>query len=370
MIPCGYIAVKILIKKNNLTEKTVCTLFFIFLMEAHDIRVVIHFLWKQKHPNKQITQTINDVYGQGTVSMRTVQRWVERFAGGEESFEDKPRSGRPPMDDIIPDVQQILDDEPFKSQKKIARILNVHHSVIHRILTDVMGLTRVNFRWIPHRLEEHQKLNRVELSKSILHFLENATTQQLSMVITGDETWVYFSNPRSFMWMDSSVERPERPKNTIGAKKSMITVFWSISGMHLIRMLPPGERFTKEYFIEEVMTPLYNIICNKRPKKKTNGHFLHFDNAAPHRVDEIIIEMGFTRLPHPAYSPDLAPTDFFLFGYMKNLLEGKEFETPDHLFSEVSKILMSIPKSMLQDAYYEWIKRLRRCIEREGEYIH
>ncbi|GFG40625.1 hypothetical protein Cfor_06662 [Coptotermes formosanus] len=31
-------------------------------------------------------------------------------------------------------------------------------------------------------------------------------------------------------------------------------------------------------------------------------------------------------LPHPAYSPDLAPSDYHSFGQMKGLLGGKRFQ--------------------------------------------
>jgi hypothetical protein len=38
-----------------------------------------------------------------------------------------------------------------------------------------------------------------------------------------------------------------------------------------------------------------------------------------------IEELGFTLMPQPPYSPDLAPCDFFLFSYLKQHLEGKHF---------------------------------------------
>ena len=189
------------------------------LMEARDVRVIIHFLWKKGQSNKEIEAEINDVYGEGTVSLRTVQKWTQRYGEGNESFEDQPRSGRPQKDELVKVVQQLLEDEPHLSQKKIAKRLEVHHSTIHQILTKVMGLKRVNFRWIPYCLSDDQKAVRVELSKAILETLGNASTTQLGMVITGDETWVYFSNPRASMWIDSEAPRPKRPKLSIGAKK-------------------------------------------------------------------------------------------------------------------------------------------------------
>jgi hypothetical protein len=44
---------------------------------------------------------------------------------------------------------------------------------------------------------------------------------------------------------------------------------------------------------------------------------------------EKIEELGFTLAPQPPCSPDLAPDDFFLFGYLKQHLEGKYF-TREH----------------------------------------
>ncbi|KAI6655367.1 hypothetical protein LOD99_2202 [Oopsacas minuta] len=39
-----------------------------------------------------------------------------------------------------------------------------------------------------------------------------------------------------------------------------------------------------------------------------------------------IDDLGFECLPHPPYSPDLAPNDCWLFGEMKRPLRGKRFE--------------------------------------------
>ncbi|GFO27753.1 histone-lysine N-methyltransferase SETMAR [Plakobranchus ocellatus] len=44
---------------------------------------------------------------------------------------------------------------------------------------------------------------------------------------------------------------------------------------------------------------------------------------------------GWEILPHPAHSPDLAPSDFHLFGPLKRHLGGMAFETEDDLISEL-----------------------------------
>ena len=334
-----------------------------------EIRAVVHFLWKKGATNKEIFTDITDVYGDESTTLRTIQRWTKRYRSGEEGLDDLPRSGRPENQEFVSEVSTMLQNEPMLSQKKISKRLGIHHSIVHRILTDNLGLTRVNFKWIPHHLNADQMKKRVQQSKIMLSILEGQPKRKLATIITGDETWIYMSNPRSSMWIGSEVPRPTRVSHSIGQKKVMVSVFWSTTGFHLIDILPPGQTMTKQYFINQILHPLENSLSRKRPKRRVEGYFLHLDNAKSHLVDEQISEMGFTRMVQPPYSPDLAPSDFFLFGYLKYLLEGHEFASVDQLQNQLDKILKSISKSMLLDAYQEWIKRLHRCIELKGEYV-
>jgi hypothetical protein len=59
---------------------------------------------------------------------------------------------------------------------------------------------------------------------------------------------------------------------------------------------------------------------------------LHVDNAKPHTSKmsiETIEALSIILVPQPLYSPDLAPCDSFLFGYLKQRLEGKHFTRED-----------------------------------------
>ena len=42
-----------------------------------------------------------------------------------------------------------------------------------------------------------------------------------------------------------------------------------------------------------------------------------------------LLELGWDILPHPPYSPDLAPSDYFLFRSLQNSLNGKNFNNDD-----------------------------------------
>jgi hypothetical protein len=75
------------------------------------------------------------------------------------------------------------------------------------------------------------------------------------------------------------------------------------------------------------------------------------------------------QVPHPPYSPDLAPSDFFLFSYVKAKLMGCRAETPSELFARIPVILAEIPRETLNAVFLEWMERLQKCVQVGGEYV-
>jgi hypothetical protein len=75
-------------------------------------------------------------------------------------------------------------------------------------------------------------------------------------------------------------------------------------------------------------------------------------------TDREIKTDNFTRLSDLAYSPNLDPADFWLFGDLKVMLEGSSFETAEELREKVTDILMSIPTSTFRAVFKERKSRL------------
>jgi hypothetical protein len=99
---------------------------------------------------------------------------------------------------------------------------------------------------------------------------------------------------------------------------------------------------------------------------------VHSDNARPHTAKKALDffeQNRMERAPHPPYSPDLAPCDFYRFGYVKGLLAGSEFADRTELEQAVMAILDRIEKGTLGEAFLTWMAKLRRFIETNGEYV-
>ena len=56
---------------------------------------VIEFLLQEKIAHNDINRHFLNVYGDQTVDVSTVRRWVARFSSGDSDVKDKPRSGLP-----------------------------------------------------------------------------------------------------------------------------------------------------------------------------------------------------------------------------------------------------------------------------------
>jgi hypothetical protein len=63
-------------------------------------------------------------------------------------------------------------------------------------------------------------------------------------------------------------------------------------------------------------------------------------------------------MEHPPYSPDLAPSDFFLFGCVKGKFVGKQEEMREDLVFEVRNIIEDIRREVLKSVFESWKRRL------------
>jgi len=73
--------------------------------------------------------------------------------------------------------------------------------------------------------------------------------------------------------------------------------------------------------------------------------------------------------PHPPYSPDLAPADFFLFHKLKTTLKGRRFQTIEEIQENAIRELRAVTESAFQEAFQQWQKRWERFIASREDYF-
>jgi hypothetical protein len=74
-------------------------------------------------------------------------------------------------------------------------------------------------------------------------------------------------------------------------------------------------------------------------------------------------------VPHPPYSPHLAPCDFALFPKLKMKLKGQRFETVSDIQRESQAVLDSSKENYFVGAFEAWKKLWDRCIRFQVDYF-
>jgi histone-lysine N-methyltransferase SETMAR len=138
----------------------------------------------------------------------------------------------------------------------------------------------------------------------------------------------------------------------------------------LIKVLEKSRKFNTGYYIAEISEPLSQSrsIEAARNKRKL---LVHANNARPHTAKSSAQCFNENRMKsalHPPYSLELAPSDFYLFGYVKKCLTGLSFQDTDQLLAAIEGVLEGIEKVTLQAVFLEWIERSGKCIATNGEY--
>ncbi|GFU71485.1 histone-lysine N-methyltransferase SETMAR [Trichonephila clavipes] len=120
------------------------------------------------------------------------------------------------------------------------------------------------------------------------------------------------------------------------------------------------------------LTKLRRAIQNKQHGLLTSGVLLLHANAKPHsaiNTQNLIRSFGWEQIDHPPYSPDLAPSDFHLFRYLKEFLGGKRFDTADEVKEEVQDWLSSQAADVYDLGIQKLVERHDKYLNKYGKYV-
>ena len=138
-----------------------------------------------------------------------------------------------------------------------------------------------------------------------------------------DETWVHYYEPenkaQSRQWVGLRSPRPKIFKTQPSASKLMATVLMDAIGVIMLYFLTKRRSITGVYYAS-LLDQLRTVIRETRRGKLSKGVLLQQDKARVHTCKvamDAVKRNGYELIPHRAYLPDLAPSDFFLFPNLK-----------------------------------------------------
>jgi hypothetical protein len=75
------------------------------------------------------------------------------------------------------------------------------------------------------------------------------------------------------------------------------------------------------------------------------------------------------RAEHPAYSPDLSPCDFWLFGFLKEKVKDRQLCGVPSLHQAITDLWDELTFEDVQAVFLKCMNRLSWVIESKGEYF-
>ena len=206
--------------------------------------------------------------------------------------------------------------------EEIAQALGISHGSISTILHDCLGMRKLTAHWVPKSLSDMQMAIRASVCSTLLKRFRSKDDFLLCLVAV-DETSVHYYEPKnkaqSHQWVGPGSLRPKKFKTQPSAGKVMTTVFWDAKGVIMLDFLPKRSKINGVYYAN-LLDQLRTANSEKRRGKLSKGVLLQQDNARVHTCKvamDAVEQNRYELIPYPAYSPDLAPSDFFLFPNLK-----------------------------------------------------
>ncbi|GBM87350.1 hypothetical protein AVEN_181532-1 [Araneus ventricosus] len=101
----------------------------------------------------------------------------------------------------------------------------------------------------------------------------------------------------------------------------------------------------------------------------TSGVVLIRDNSHPQTAVVIQQLLAQFKWDHPAYSPDLATSDFHLFPKLKYWLRGQDFQKNEEIQSNVKFQLTSLAEMLIEERIGNLIHRYDKCLNLHSDYV-
>jgi transposase len=235
-----------------------------------------------------------------------------------------------------------------------------------------IGFKSFHLRSVPQLLTDDLTQQRKEHASAMLPFLDAAQRDGWHHLVIGDESWFFFNTSSRRMWTLSRDDVVTKPRLDIQSKKFMLTIIWNPSGFYVFDRLPNDIKMNSTYFVTNMFTPLEQAIFPRERAPHQKRHVIHLDNCSVHTspaLKDCLEEHDIRRMPQSPYSPDLAPSDFYLFPTVKEKLERTQVANEDQFCESLQAILRGIDREELNRVFQAWVRRVQEVSEGNGDYV-
>jgi hypothetical protein len=233
-------------------------------------------------------------------------------------------------------------------------------------------MKRVSAKFVPRILTSEQKEQRLSIS---LELRDRVTSDPnfFQKFITGDESWVYGYDPetkvQSSQWKTPNSPRPKKARQSKASAKVMLIVFFDLRGLCGLSSYLVALQSTLH-----IIKVCWNVYGTMYAEKVRRSWRMVSCCSVPHFPSHPSVLVGQkkkknTVSPHPPYSTDLAPCDFWLFPKLKLIIKGKRFASIPEIEAATTTRLKGLTKDDFQNCFKKWQERWNKFMASQGDYL-
>jgi hypothetical protein len=198
--------------------------------------------------------------------------------------------------------------------------------------------------------------------QELIHFAGIITGDKSELFVEYDRNRVEIRQPKCREWISERID----------TEKHMVKIFWSTTGPRVEDWLPTNVSFNRTDFCKAILPCLASAVFPDQAGQRKRRIYLHVDHARlrhSRKSLQCVADNKFTRIFHPPYSQDIAPSEFYLFDLVKQRPQTCECRSLEELQENVHEILSSIWTDELEATMQAWMERVRRVITTGGDYL-
>jgi len=342
----------------------------VFEPKKRHLREVLLYFFNVKKSAVESHRLLVEAYGEAALSETMCHDWFRRFKSGDFDVEDKEHDGRPKLVEDA-ELEALLGEDLCQTQEELAESLRIAQSTISMRLK-ALGMIQIQGNWVPYELKPRDLERRFFICEQLLQ--RQKRKDFLHRIVTGDEKWIYYDNPKRI----KSCNKPSHAststaKPNIHGSKLMLCIWWDQQGVVYYELLQPNETITEDRYRLQLMR-LSRALKKKRPQyeRRHDKVIFQHDNARPHvaqAVKTYLETLKWEILPHPPYSPDLAPSDYHLFRSMRHVLPEEKFSSYENTKKWVDLWIASKDSDFFRCGIRMLPERWKKVVANDGQYL-
>lgn len=332
--------------------------------------ILLHYFIQNKSA-AEAHRILVETYGDNALSDTTCRDWFRRFKNNDFKLEDKERSGAPKKFEDK-ELEEILDADRSQTLAELGKTLQVDESTVSKRLK-VLGMIQKQGHWVPYELKPRDVERRFVTCELLLQ--RQKRKGFLHRIVTGDEKWIHYDNPkRRKSWGKPGHASTSSAKPNIHGSKLLLCIWWDQQGVIYYELLKTNETITGDRYRLQLMR-LSRALKEKRPlyAQRHDKVILLHDNARPHvakPVKTYLETLQWEVLPHPPYSPDIAPSDFHLFRSMAHGLADQRFHSYEEAKKWIDSWIASKDMSFFRRGIHILPERWEKVVSSDGQYFN